>query len=166
MDLVINRYRSGVKTYKKNQFGGREWLFCAGKNCVYAMMTPESSHQIYYWLYATVPCHLQARRVVLLVQLLTLNFEAPHWKSNTVLQFLFFLPYATAKSHCWQCFPKQHPRRLCREESGASTSPCRSTCKGASMVRLNRKKTHLKVVICGSLCRSACPSGAVSLSFC
>lgn len=57
---------------------------------------------------------------------------------------IFFLPYAIAKSHCWQCFPKQHPRRLCREESGASTSQCRSACKVARIVKFKRKQNSPK----------------------
>lgn len=59
-------------------------------------------------------------------------------------QYCIFLPYAIAKSHCWQCFPKQHPRRLCREENRASTSQCWSACKVASIEKYKKGQEEKK----------------------
>lgn len=57
-------------------------------------------------------------------------------------KYCIFLPYA--KSHCWQCFPKQHPRRLSREENGASASRCWCDCKVASIEKYRKRPVRGK----------------------
>lgn len=143
MDLVINRYRSGVKTYNKTSLADASG-FSALRKIVFMLWWPLRA-ATKFTIDSLPLYHAIFRHGVLCCWYSCwLSISKHHIENPTQCCNFFFWPYATAKSHCWQCFPKQHPRRLCREESRASTSPCRSTCKGASMIRLNKKENSPK----------------------
>lgn len=168
MDLVINRYRSGVKTYNKTSLADASG-FSALRKIVFMLWWPLRA-ATKFTIDSMPLYHAILRHGVLCCWYSCwLSISKHHIENPTQCCnfFFFFFCLMQQQSHTVDNVSRNNiPEGYAGRRAGPPHLPADLPVREQAWSGWTRKKTHLKVVIGGSLCRSACLSGAVSLSFC